>query len=60
MLVCKVDILTANPIETDELGFEFFSKHEALSMLNYKQKRGIVEECCIKPCSRSELATYCA
>lgn len=53
--------LSADTFEYDEeLSFEFFTKHQALSMLNNKQKRGIVEECCVKPCSRSELSTYCA
>lgn len=54
------NVSLAAPINEDDLAFAFFAKHRALSMLSSKQKRGIVEECCIKPCSRHELSTYCA
>lgn len=54
-------LLTVSPVvQEGQASYEFFSKYQALSMLSNKQKRGIVEECCVKPCSQAELSTYCA
>lgn len=47
--------------ELEESGEEypFISKRSALSVFTDVNKRGIVEECCLKSCSLAELQSYC-
>lgn len=43
------------------LVYPFRTANRALYLANsgFRRKRGIVEECCHKPCTINELANYC-
>ncbi|XP_074038102.1 bombyxin B-8-like [Leptinotarsa decemlineata] len=48
-----------NDLYSEELKFPFISRDLAESMVPVKSRRGIIEECCDRPCSINELQTYC-
>ncbi|CAH0560864.1 unnamed protein product [Brassicogethes aeneus] len=62
------DDFLANEYEDDnengfldlELSYPFLSEDNPRNFVPLKPRRGIVEECCHNPCSRTHLLTYCA
>lgn len=48
-----------NDISDGEVDFPFLSKEFAKSFVPQKVRRGVVNECCRKSCSLSEMHYYC-
>lgn len=50
-----------NEVEYDAGGYSWpwLQAHKAIVLAQPRNKRGIVEECCEKPCSINELLSYC-
>ncbi|XP_018572613.1 LIRP-like [Anoplophora glabripennis] len=48
-----------NDISDNDVDFPFLSKEYSRFFVPQKIRRGIVDECCHKPCSINELRNYC-